>query len=98
MGLTKLAAKCRKCPYVENCDHKQFEAEAYFADPNVDSAAESSVAELARPILRETLAQPILRETVDIIVDGKAVKIYKDDLEKKIYESLYCDFGLQYGG
>jgi hypothetical protein len=88
MGLTKLAAKCRKCPYLENCDHKQFEAEAYFADPNVDSAAESSVAELARPILRET---------VDIIVDGKAVKIYKDDLARKIYESLYCDSGLQYG-
>ena len=86
MGLTKLADKCCKCPCAESCDHKRFEAEAYFADLNVDSAAESSVTELA---------QPILRETVDVIVDGKVVKIYK---EKKIYESLYSDFGLRYGG
>lgn len=90
MGLTKLAAKCRKCPYAEKCDHKQLEAVAYFTEPIATKATESSAV--------TELAQPILRETVDVIVDGKVVKIYKDDLEKKIYESLYSDFGLRYGG
>ena len=26
MGLSKLAAGCRACPYVDTCDHKRMEA------------------------------------------------------------------------
>lgn len=29
MGLSKLAAKCRACPYVDTCDHKEMEAAVF---------------------------------------------------------------------
>ena len=29
MGLIRLSAKCRACPFVEKCDHKEMEALAY---------------------------------------------------------------------
>ena len=29
MGLSQLASKCRACPYVDSCDHKQMEALGY---------------------------------------------------------------------
>lgn len=33
MGLSRLAAKCRTCPYVSTCDHKQMEALGYLPLP-----------------------------------------------------------------
>ena len=33
MGLSRLAAKCRACPYVSTCDHKQVEALGYLPLP-----------------------------------------------------------------
>lgn len=46
MGLSRLAAKCRACPYVSTCDHKQMEALGYLPMPEltveiqVDQAAQ----------------------------------------------------------
>lgn len=89
MALKKLAEKCRKCPFVDKCDHKQMEAVGYFSEP--------FLADVIMPASAE-LVQPVLRETVNTIVDGKVVKIYKDELEKELYKSLYSHLGLQYGG
>lgn len=33
MGLSKLAAKCRVCPYVDTCDHKEMEALGFLTLP-----------------------------------------------------------------
>ena len=33
MGLSRLAAKCRACPHVSTCDHKQMEALGYLPLP-----------------------------------------------------------------
>ena len=33
MGLSRLAAKCRACPHVSICDHKQMEALGYLPLP-----------------------------------------------------------------
>lgn len=33
MGLSKLAAKCRACPYVDTCDHKEMEALGFLTLP-----------------------------------------------------------------
>lgn len=33
MGLSKLSAKCRACPDVETCDHKEMEALGYLPLP-----------------------------------------------------------------
>lgn len=35
MGLSILAAKCRACPYVSTCDHKQMEAIGYLPMPEL---------------------------------------------------------------
>lgn len=44
------------------------------------------------------IAAPILRETVSRVVDGKVVTMYKDGLEKILYKDLYSHLGLQFGG
>lgn len=44
------------------------------------------------------IAAPILRETVSRVVDGKVVTMYKDELEKILYKDLYSHLGLQFGG
>lgn len=31
VGLSKLAAKCRACPFVDECDHKQMEAYGFLS-------------------------------------------------------------------
>lgn len=89
MALTKLAAKCRYCPFLSTCDHKQMEALGYLPEPFVAESGAQASAEMA---------QPILRETVNIIIDGKVVKVYKDEIEKELYKSLYSHLGLNYGG
>ena len=45
MGLTRLSAKCRACPFVEKCDHKEMEALAY-----LEPVAASPVAEMVQPM------------------------------------------------
>lgn len=45
MGLSRLAAKCKMCPYVSTCDHKQMEALGYLPmpEPTVTIQVEQSV-------------------------------------------------------
>ena len=47
MGLSRLAAKCMECPFVDKCDNKRMEAVGYLEIPNLASTTE--------PILRETM-------------------------------------------
>ena len=89
MALKRLAEKCRDCPFVDKCDHKQMEALGYFQEPLVAEVKAPSAAEMTAPILRET---------VNTIVDGKVIKVYKDEIEKQLYKELYSHLGLQYGG
>jgi hypothetical protein len=65
------------------------EALGYLPEPLVAESGAQASAEMA---------QPILRETVNIIIDGKVVKVYKDEIEKELYRSLYSHLGLNYGG
>lgn len=90
MGLSRLAAKCVECPFVDKCDKKRVEALAYFEMPNL---AVSYVEPIAA-----SMTEPILRETMTIIVDGSPTVVYKDEIEKQLYKSLYFNLGLQYGG
>ena len=89
MGLSRLAEKCRKCPFAETCNNKQMEALGYLPDPIMAPTAETSVADLA---------QPILRETMTIMVNGFPTTVYKDEIEKELYKHLYSGLGLQFGG
>lgn len=42
MALKKLAEKCRKCPFVDKCDHKQMEAVGYFPEPHPEKAPDKA--------------------------------------------------------
>ena len=90
MGLSRLAAKCMECPFVDKCDNKRMEALGYLEIPNLTSS-------YAEPIVAST-TEPILRETMTVMVDGSPTVVYKDEIEKQLYESLYSHLGLQYGG
>lgn len=88
MGLSRLSKECSECPFVEKCQHKRMEALGYLPGPVLSPVVETSVAELA---------QPILRETMTIMVEGKPQIVYKDEIEKQLYKHLYSGLGLQFG-
>lgn len=89
MGLSKLAAGCQVCPYVDTCDHKRMEALAFLPEPPLLNSASQTAAESA--------AQPLLRETREIRVNGVTTTVYVDEIEKQLYRGLYKHLGLQYG-
>lgn len=45
MGLSQLAPKCRACPYLDSCDHKQMVALGYLPlpEPTVEIQVDQSV-------------------------------------------------------
>ena len=45
MELSRLAEVCRKCPYVDTCDHKRIEAIGYLSMPKIE-ALNTQVAEI----------------------------------------------------
>lgn len=68
---------------------KEMEALGYLPEP--------IMADVKVPVTAD-IAAPILRETVSRVVDGKVVTMYKDELEKILYKDLYSHLGLQIGG
>lgn len=90
MGLSKLAARCQSCPFVDKCNNKRMEAHGYLKMPNITTPSiEASCSSMANPILRETMT---------IMVNGKPSIVYKDELERQLYKHLYSGLGLRYGG
>lgn len=89
MALARLTKQCHECPFVETCEHKGMEALGYLPEP--------IMADVKVPVTAD-IAAPILRETVSRVVDGKVVTMYKDELEKILYKDLYSHLGLQFGG
>lgn len=86
-ALTKLAEKCRKCPFVDKCDHKEMEHLAYY-DPVLEKASADA---------GMSAAQPILRETMQINVGGVMATVYKDEIEKELYKAFREPFTLRNG-
>ena len=80
-SISKLAEKCQKCPRVEKCDRKRMEACAYYDERNMAEA-------VVTPSTAD-MAAPVLRETVNTIVNGQVVKVYKDEIERELYKHLY---------
>ena len=90
MALSRLAKKCRECPFVSKCDNKRMEVHGYLemhniATPSIESSAAS-------------MAEPIIRETMTIMVNGKPNTVYKDEIDNQLYKSLYSGLSLRYGG
>ena len=52
MDLSRLSAKCRKCPYKDTCDHKEMEALAYLPGMAYRGDCASPISPLDQPISR----------------------------------------------
>ena len=79
MGLSRLASKCRACPFAVKCTHKQMEALAYLPEPHTAPMLAATT---------ESVAMPGLRETQTIYIEGKPTIVYKDEIEKALYASM----------
>lgn len=90
MGLSRLAEKCRACPFMDKCKNKRMEALAYLPEP---------VAAQATQPLTGSAIMPIAREVVERHAYGEVYVQYKDELKKELekalyeslYKGLYCD-------
>lgn len=83
MALARLTKQCRECPFVETCEHKKMEALGYLPEPIMADAKAPVTADIAAPILRETVSR---------VVDGKVVTWRRSFI--KIY-ILISDFSLE---
>lgn len=83
MGLSRLSAKCKTCPFRDKCNHKEMEALAYL--------------ELAKADNTQSAAAPVLREAMQINVGGVMTSAFKDEIEREIYKALREPFMLNYG-
>lgn len=79
--MKKLATKCRKCPYVLTCDHKEMEAIGVL--PLSKSAAGSSTA----PLMQEMAVKHDYRDIK--IAENTTVTIDLEDLKKQLVEDFY---------
>mgnify|MGYP001054538061 FL=1 len=78
MGLSKLAAGCRACPYVDTCGHKRMEAVGFL--PLFQSAAQ--------PLLRETMEIRVYGKPVTVYVDE-----IEKQLTREFYAHLGLQYG-----
>lgn len=87
MALSKLSKKCKACPKVDSCDHKEMEMYALAELPPkmcADAGQTASVSALA-PILRERIESPLSPFT------------YRDELEKALNEAHFGNRFMMYG-
>ena len=78
MGLSKLAAGCRACPYVDTCGHKRMEAVGFL--PLFQYAAQ--------PLLRETMEIRVDGKPVTVYVDE-----IEKQLTRELYAHLGPQYG-----
>lgn len=88
MGLSRLSAKCRACPFVEKCDHKEMEALAY-----LEPVAASPVAEMVQPMtVKHDYRDIKIGENTTITID---VEELKRQMERNLYKR--AGLGLHFG-
>lgn len=87
MALSKLSKKCKDCPKVDSCDHKEMEMYALTELPPkmcADAGQTASVSALA-PILRERIESPL------------SPFAYRDELEKALNEAHFGNRLMMFG-
>lgn len=80
MGLSRLAAKCMECPFVDKCGNKRMEALAYCEMSNLASTTE--------PILRETMTAMVDGSPTVVYKDEIEKQLYKS-----LYSHLGLQYG-----
>lgn len=81
--MRKLATKCKKCPYVLTCDHKEMEAVGVLPLPLGQSYAQPPAA----PLMKEMAVKHDYRDIK--IGENTTVTIDLEDLKKKLVEDFY---------
>lgn len=59
MALARLVTQCRECPFAKTCEHKEMEALGYLPDPIMSDVKAPVAADIATPILRETISRVV---------------------------------------
>lgn len=88
MGLSRLSAKCRACPFVDKCEHKEMEALAY-----LEPAAMPVAMEATQPLL-------IPHNYRDVKIDANTtITIDLEELKEQMEQEFYkqAGLGLQFG-
>ena len=87
MTLSKLSEKCKACPKVDSCDHKEMElcALAELPPKMCADAGQTVSANMAAPILRERIDSPL------------SPFVYRDELEKALNEALFENRFMMFG-
>ena len=87
MALSKLSEKCKACPKVDSCDHKEMEMYA-LAELSLKMCAD------AGQTVSVGVAAPILRERIDSPLSPFA---YRDELEKALNEAHFGNRLMMFG-
>ena len=89
MGLSRTYSGCRKCPYVDTCDHKCMEALGYLPEQNIAAPATSPLAaDMVQPMA-------VKHDYRDIkIAEGITVTIDIEELKKKMVDDFYRSVGM----
>ncbi len=86
MGLSRMSAQCRQCPFVDTCNHKKMEALGYLPDPYIASATEPVLADLTAPLaVKHDYRDIKVSENVTVTID-------LEDLKRELVKSHFPGF------
>lgn len=80
-SLSRLSSKCKNCPYVKTCNHKEMEALAYLIPATND---------ILQPVIQPMMIKTNLRnikldENTTVTIDLEEIK---EQMKKDFYKSL----------
>ncbi|MBS4883240.1 MAG: hypothetical protein KHZ85_00500 [Amedibacillus dolichus] len=82
-SISRLSEKCRKCPYVKTCNHKEMEALAYLM-PATDS--------ILQPVIQPMMKKKDLRNIK--IDENTTVTIDLEGLKEQMKKDFYRKVGI----
>lgn len=92
-NLSRLAKKCRECPFKDKCNKKRMEAEAYLPKPMAASAVMPSVSEMAAPMaVKHDYRNVKVSEGMTVTIDLEELK---EQMKQEFYKSV--GLGINYG-
>lgn len=80
-SISRLSEKCRKCPYVENCNHKKMEALGYIV-PTTQECVQSVIQPLMK---KEDLRNIKIDENTEVTIDLEELK---EQMKKDFYKQV----------
>lgn len=82
-SLSRMAAKCRKCPFVSSCNCKRLEAEGYLVP---------AASEIKQPMLQDILIKHDYRNVK--VGENTTVTIDLEELKRQLKRNIYRQAGV----